>query len=537
MLKTLRIQNIILAEYAAIPFAAGLNILTGETGSGKSALMHALSLAIGERADSSRIRRGSDKGVVEAVFEVVDPAILSFLQEAGIDHEAGQDLIIRREVSQSGKGRIFINQQAAQATFLRKLGSALVQLVGQHANQTLLSLEYHRFALDLYGGNQSLLLLFQQNFDLEKKLKCELEILKTQESKRLQEIGKCQSELKELEEAQLKEGEEEELFSEYTLLVNAEEVASSINEINQAFSGERSPLLATLNRQAQVLHSLVRFDSSLQNTLDVFQNASIELQEIAHTLKHYQSRLHFDPKRVEEIDRRLSSLNRLKRKYGSTLEEIFNYQSQTKAALNRLENAENEIEELELQIKDAEKRTHELAAELTRKRTLDALQFEASLTSQIQSLNMAKAAFSVRLTKQLRTFDGDERIEFFLRPNVGEHEVSLKDGVSGGEISRVLLAIQALLAGKEKKGTIIFDEVDANVGGETATIVADKLREIAKSHQVICITHFPQVASQADCHLQISKEEKEGRTIAIVQELDLDGRKIELTRMAGIREE
>lgn len=535
MLKHLHIQNIILVEKAVLSFSVGLNILTGETGSGKSAIMHGLSLAIGERADTGLIRRGCEKGIVEAVFEVEHPLIFSSLAEGGIDHEPGQELIIRREIAISGKGRIFINNQLAQLSFLRKLGLQLVQVVGQHANQSLLSLDYHREVLDLYGNLQPLLALFQQSYDHGKQLRQTLENLIQQEAQRLREIDVCQRELEELEEAQIKEGEDEELFAEYTLLSNSEEVAKKVSEINQALSGERQPILAILNRQKQSLESLLHFDSSLQETVQAFQNAFLELQEISHTLRQYQGHLHFDPDRLYEINERLTLLNRLKRKYGTTVEEILTYQTQTLAKLKRLENADHEIENLQEQLQEAEAKTQQLAQELSHKRQEHARQFEKALTVHLRSLNMSKAEFTVEITQQKRTREGDDRVEFFLCPNVGEHRIPLKEGASGGEISRVLLALQTLLAGKEQTATLIFDEVDANIGGETATIVGDKLREISQQHQVICITHFPQVANQADHHLQISKEEREGRTITVVQELDAVSRQLELARMAGLK--
>ena len=535
MLKYLNLQNLILVEQANIPFNSGLNVLTGETGSGKSAIMHGLSLAIGERADSSLIRRGCEKGIVEAVFEVRNPALFTLLNEGGIDHEPGQDLIIRREIALSGKGRIFINHQMSQLSFLRKIGLQLVQIVGQHANQTLLSLDYHREVIDLYGDHSPLLRQFQESYHTEKKMKEEIDQLIQQEAQRLREIDVCYRELEELEEAQIKEGEDEELFTEYTLLSNAEEVSNKIKELNQALSGERQPLLGILNRQKQVLDSLLCFDPSLQDTAQSFHNALLELQEISHTLRHYQNRLHFNPDRLHEIDVRLSLLNRLKRKYGSTIEEILHYQKQTKKRLQRLENAEQEIEQRQLQLQQIEVQTHHLAHELTQKRQQRATQFEMALMAQLRSLNMPKAEFNVQITPQKRTREGDEHIEFFLRPNLGEHQIALKERASGGEISRVLLALQTLLAGKEKIATLIFDEVDANIGGETAAIVGEKLREMSQQHQVICITHFPQTASHATHHLQISKEEKEGRTITIVKELDRLSRKRELARMAGVK--
>jgi DNA repair protein RecN (Recombination protein N) len=535
MLKHLHIQNIILVESARLSLSFGLNILTGETGSGKSAIMHSLNLVMGERADLNMIRRGCEKGIVEAVFEVNNPKVLSLLTEGGIDHEPGQELLIRREIARSGKGRIFINNQMAQLSFLRKLTLQLVQIVGQHANTSLLSLDYHREVLDLFGDLHSLVLDFQQSFDHEKNLKQSLEQMIQQESQRLREIDICRRELEELEEAQIKESEDDHLFAEYTLLSHAEEVSTKINEINQALSGDRHPLLTSLNRQKQSLESLVQFDSTLKGSAEAFQNALLELQEISHTLRHYQSRIHFDPDRLKEINERLSLLNRLKRKYGGKIEEILEYQSKTHTKLKRLENGENEIENLQQQIKTAEIKNEQLANELTRKRQHYASQFEKNLTMQLHSLNMSKAEFNVQIANQKRTREGDDHVEFFLCPNVGENKIPLREGASGGEISRVLLALQTLLAGKEQTASLIFDEVDANIGGETATIVGDKLREISRQHQVICITHFPQVANQADHHLQISKEEKEGRTFTLVRELDGISRQHELSRMAGLK--
>ncbi|MFI0435812.1 MAG: DNA repair protein RecN [Parachlamydiaceae bacterium] len=535
MLKQLNIQNIILIEKTSISFYPGLNILSGETGSGKSAIMHGLGLAIGQRSDTSLIRRGCEKGIIEAVFESDNLTITSLLNEGGIDHEIGQEIIIRREISLSGKGRIFINNQITQLNFLRKLGSLLVQVVGQHANQSLMSLEHHRSIIDLYGDLEPTLTRFHQTYDHEKTVREKLDALIQQESQRLREIDICQRELEELDEAQIKEGEDENLFAEYTLLSNAEEVSNKINEINQTLSGERHPLIVTINRQKQLLESLLPFDPFLQDTYQSFQNVCLELQEISHTLRHYESHLHFDSNRLQEIDTRLSLLNRIKRKYGGTIDEVLSYQGNTQAKLNRLENAENEIEELQDLVKEAEDRTNLIAKDLSTKRKHYAHLFELALTDHLHSLNMPKAQFSVELTKQKRTRDGDDRIEFFLSPNVGEHKIPLKEGASGGEISRILLAMEALLAGKEKTETLIFDEVDANIGGKTAAIVGDKLKEISSQHQVICITHFPQVANQADHHLQISKEEKEGRTLTIVQELDSSLRQKELSRMLGFK--
>lgn len=533
MLKYLKIQNIILVEQTAFPVHPGLNILTGETGSGKSAIMHGLSLAIGERADAGLVRRGCDKGIVEALFETDHPDVIALLEAGGIEHDPSQELIIRREIRALGKGRIFINNQVAQITFLRKLGFLLVRIVGQHATQSLFSTDYHREIVDLFGGLHVLLQSFQESYEKENQTRGKLTSLIQQESQRLREIDICTRELQELEEAQIKPGEEEELFAEYTLLSHAEEVSNKVFEINQALSGDRTPLLVQLNRQKQALESLVQIDPSLQETLEIFRNAALELHEASRTLSNYQNGLHFNPERLAQIDERLTLLNRLKKKYGGEIETIQSYQEATQSKLERLQNAENEIEELKMELKDIEERTSKLSEELSEQRGIYSLQLQKALSEQLASLNMPKSEFIIRLSKEKRTKEGDERIEFFLRPNVGEREIAIKEGASGGEISRILFALQTLLAGKERTSTLIFDEVDANIGGETATIIGERLQEISRQHQVICITHFPQVASHADHHFQISKEEKAGRTVTLVQELDSLGRQQELTRMSG----
>lgn len=533
MLKSLHIQNLILIESATISFQLGLNTLTGETGSGKSAIMHALGLAIGERADMTLLRRGCEKGSIEAVFEIKHPGITALLVDGGIEHEPEQDLIIRRELSLSGKGRIFINQQQVQLSFLRRLGQQLVLLVGQHSYQSLLSLDTHREVLDLYGSLKEHLQRYQQAYDEEHQLKQKLEHLKQQEAQRLREMDICQHELEELENAHLKEGEDEELFAEYSVLFHAEELLTKTQEINQALSGERQSLIAALNRQKQTLEGLVKKDASLQDTALAFQNAMIELQEISYTLRHYQQNLFHDPNRLHQVNERLTQLNRLKRKYGAKIEDILAYQVQTKQKLNQLEHADEEIAQLEEQLKQRTHYTLQYAEELSQERRRWALRLEKALTAQLHSLNMPQASLYIEVREQKLTWEGKDHIEFFLAPNRGENPISLKEGASGGEVSRVLLALQTLLAGKEERGTLIFDEIDANIGGETAALIGNKLHEMGQQHQVICITHFPQVASQADHHLQILKEEKEGRTFTLVRELTASTRQQELHRMTG----
>ena len=534
MLKQLKLQNIILVEKADIPFKSGLNILTGETGSGKSAIMSGLNLALGERSDTNIIRRGSEKGIVEAIFDIEGLNVLiAFLEDSGIEHEPNQELIIKREISISGKSRVFINNQQTQLQLLKKVGILLAQFVNQRANQQLFSQDYHREVLDLYADLTPLVKDYKTSYLNEKSMREQLNTFIRQEAQRLREIAICQTEITELEEAQLKEHEDEEIFAEYTVLVNSKELMEMAHEINQSLSGERQSVLNILNRNKLCLDSIAAMDSKLLEPASAFHNALLEIQEVSYTLRKYAGSLNHQPDRLNEINERLALINRLKRKYGSTIQEIQVYIEEAKNKLNDLENRETQIEELQLQLTKVEDNTNQLALQLTEQRELASRRFEQDLTEQLQSLNMAKAQFIVQVDLQKRTHFGDNKVEFFLQPNTGEHQISLREEASGGEISRVLLSLQTILAGKDRIPSIIFDEVDSNIGGETAAIVGEKLRKIGQKHQVICVTHFPQVASRAHHHLQISKSEKNGRTLTEIKSLTIHSQQKELERMVG----
>ena len=529
MLKELRIKNIILIESAEISFSDGFNVLSGETGSGKTAIIEALNLVTGSRADIHLIRKDADRGMIEAVFDIQSiPDLRNLLHDAGIDHDDSEELIIRRELHSTGKSRAFINNQQAHLSLLRELGKQLLDIVGQHANQSLLNSEQHRVILDLFGGLQNEVNVFSKHWQKEVVLRRELEELKANESQRLRDIEVCRMELQELEEANLKEGEEEKLFAEYSKLVNREEIAQKIHAI------QNSAVISELMQTQTVFDQLVELDTTLSDTAESYRNALIELQEVSHSLTHYYSSIEFTPERLQELNDRLALINRLKRKYGSTVEEIRAYQEKISEKLKQLESSDIQIEKLEKELNAVEKTTHDLAKKLSKNRKQVAKTLEKAIVNHLHELNMPKAEFFVEFQPRQRNHIGDDAIEFFLKPNVGERKIPIKECASGGELSRLMLAIQTLLSGKEQKPTLIFDEIDANIGGETATVVGEKLKKIGKKHQVLCITHFPQVAQHAQHHFQISKREENGRTLTFVEPLDKQTREKELARMAGI---
>lgn len=534
MLSELRIQNLVLIESAHILFAEGLNVITGETGAGKSAVMASLGLISGQRADLSMIRHGCTKGSVEAVFDITPCKELThLLQEAGIEAPGEEPLIIKREIAAAGKGRAYLNHQPIHVSFLRTITPLLFELVGQHANHTLFSTDSHRQILDLFGSLGGQVREFSQSWHQETLLRQEKEELIALEAQRCRDIDRFRAELEEIEEANLKEGEEEELFAEYTRLINASELSMKVESLNDALSGETKPIIPSLRQQLKTLDELIELDPSLEEAARSYQAALAELEEASYTLRSYASGIENNPERAEELDQRLGIINKLKRKYGVSIEEIKKYESDLVRQLELLETASDRVEAIDEELQATIKKNNALAELLTAARSEIAAALSDSLTCQLQTLNMPDVELTVRLEQQKRCQYGDDRVEFYIKPNKGEGSIPVKECASGGELSRLLLSIRTLLAGKQAVPCLIFDEVDANIGGETATIVGEKLGEIASRHQVLCITHFPQVAIQADHHLQISKSEQNGRTVTTVQSVKGAAKEKELARMRG----
>lgn len=533
MLKHLRIFNIILVEAAEVTFHTGLNAITGETGSGKSAIIHALNFISGVRAESSAIRKGADRGSIEALFDISSvPRLLPLLEEAGIDHDCEAELIIRRDIFANGKSRAYINNQAVQLAFLKSVGEHLINIVGQHANRSLLSTDSHRAIIDLYGGLEEEVADFKASWREENRLREHLEEMIQSEAQSLREREMYVRELEELDDAALKEGEDEALFSEYTLLANSEELMQRAVTLSQALSGEKS-LVSALNRHKHLFEGLVALDGSLDEALTSFNSALLELHEVAYALNSYRGRIECNPARTADLNQRLQLINTLKRKYGRTIGEILAYRENVCSKLEKIANRDADIEGLQVQLQQLSEKNDTWSLKLTAQRTAVAEAFSSAITKQIASLNMAKAEFFVEVSSQKRSSYGNDTVEFFLQPNVGESKIPLKDCASGGELSRLLLALHAEMAGKDQIATLIFDEIDANIGGETASIVGSKLRDISKNHQLLCITHFHQVAKQAHHHLQISKAENDGRTSSKIETLNSKTRQRELTRMLG----
>lgn len=535
MLEYLYIENIILIEREKIFFQKGFNILTGETGSGKSALLKALQLIYGDKADLSLIRRGAEKGIVEALFNIEksDKELQVLLDECGISVEE-KELVIRREISQNGKNRIYINHQVTQLSILKKIAAFLFQIVSQHASYDLLSIDYHREMVDSFGCLLPLRKEYENAYCLLQRTVKRQEELKNTNAERLRLISRYEAEIEELEEASIKEGEEEELFNLYTALTNSEEISNGLTEASEILSGENHSIILMIKKEIQILEPLSKYDPKFKECLEIFKNHLIELREVGHSFTHSLSRIEIDPTRLIEINERLALINRLKKKYGSSFESIQEYLKKARNDLQTLQNVETEEEDLEKLKENQEASVEKLASQLTTKRTESALCFEKKLTEEVKTLNMIQAKIRVDVREQKRSQTGDQRIEILLTPNLGEIEISLSEHASGGEISRLLLAINRLLIAKLPPALLVFDEIDANIGGETASVIGTKLTEIGQEAQVIAITHFPQVASKASHHLKIFKVESKERTLSKIAILSTEEEIThEMKRMIG----
>lgn len=531
MIKSLRIHNLMLVDDAEISFASGFNVLTGETGAGKSAILTALSLVLGARADSQSLRAGSDRGAVEVVFDVDRwEDVRDLLREAGVEHDSQEDLVIRRELRRGGKTRSYINGQLTHLVILQRLGHQLVHHVGAFASQALKSLDSHRGILDSFADIGSSLQSFQESWQRCQELQSELDQLLSSEAERLREIDTLRHNLNELDSSAIQEGEEESLGLESQRLSHAESISQGLDQLLMMLSGGENSILSRLASQRSTMERLQMDDPSLKDCAEAYESAFLELQELDRSFEGQRGQVHYDPQRLGEVEDRLALITQLKRKYGADLEA---FAEGCRQRLEELEGTDFRIEELQASLKEAESACDQVAQALTQEREKAAQKLSKAMAKELRSLNMPRASFPIELRRIGRTALGDDEVEFKLSPNPGEPIIAVREHASGGELARVLLAIKTLLAGKEDYPTLIFDELDANIGGQTAVVVGEKLRGISTQHQILCITHFPQLAEQGDHHLAISKGQQGRRTISTVKVVTGEEREAELERMRG----
>lgn len=534
MLIELRIQNYALIDRLAVHLDPGLNALTGETGAGKSIIVGALSLLLGERASADVVRAGADRAVVEGVFDADGRAdILALLAEQGIETEDGL-LILRREVAAEGRNRAWVNGSAATASLVGELGRRLVDLHGQHEHQTLLRPEEQRAILDDFGDGAGLARQVREAHGVLRRVHRELDDLDRRRREAEQRIDLLRFQVQEIESADLRAGEETRLEEEARRLEHAEDLARLSSRLNQALYADEESLTARLGELRRVLDQLLRIDASQSDAMDLFENAYYALEDLGRRMGDYAAGVEHDPARLDEIRRREDLIFRLKAKYGPEIEDVIETGRRARGELDLLDGAGFERRALEKQEASARAELERVAAELSERRAVAAARLAEEVVSILPDVGLAGGRFEVALAPLPEIGpDGAEGVEFRIALNIGFEPRPLARVASGGELSRVMLALKTILAQTDRIPTLVFDEIDVGIGGRVAHQVGGRLAEVARHHQVFVITHLAQIAARADHQLRVEKMEREGTTITRLVELDEEERVRELARMLG----
>ncbi|HEX2080900.1 MAG TPA: DNA repair protein RecN [Longimicrobium sp.] len=536
MLSELRIRNFALIDRLTVRLGPGLNVLTGETGAGKSIIVGALSLLLGERASADVVRAGEDRASVEGVFDVAGRGdVAAILDERGIEPDEDGLLVLKREVAVEGRNRAWVNGSPTTAAVLGELGRALVDLHGQHEHQTLLRRDEQRAILDAYAASAAPLARVREAYGAALALRREIAGLEARRREAAQRADFLRFQAEEIEAAALRPGEEEELEDEARRLSHSEELQALSGGLADAVSGSERALLSEVGSLRRQIDQLVRIDPAQGEVRELYENAYYSLQELGERMERYAATVEHDPRRLDDIRRRQDLLFRLKSKYGQTLEEVLEVGRRARGELDLVDNAEWELGGLRKKLAEAEAELTAAAAELTASRVAAMERLSGEVTAVLPELGMS--AGGVFRAERIPLAEpgplGAEEVEFRVSLNRGFEPRPLSHVASGGEMSRIMLALKTILARLDSVPTLVFDEVDAGIGGRVALQVGDKLRDVAGSHQVFAITHLPQIASRAHVHLLVRKGERDGRTTTEVLPLEADDRVHEIARMLG----
>jgi DNA repair protein RecN (Recombination protein N) len=526
MLKELRIKNLAIIDDLTVSFGEGLNVLTGETGAGKSIIVDSLDLALGSRAQSDLVRSGEKEAVVQAWFDIQGGTGIS---DMGIDPSDG--LIIRRAVSSSGKSRAYINDTMISLQKLAEIGRSLVDIHGQHEHQSLFSVDKHRDFIDAFGklqdDGEKLGRLYHEVSDLKQAVAD----LKQRTRERQQRLDLLKFQIQEIDSASLRTGEKEDLARQKTILSNR----GRLNELAETaysalYSSDRSCMeqLSSIRGKVKEMSSI---DQGISDILSMLDSAYPALEEAAIALRTYRDKYDFEPERLSEIEERTELIRKLERKYGEGIEDIIRYRSEAEAELRGLEHMDEKRDALEAELQVKEKMLMDMAHSLSGKRRKAAGQMEGLVRNELKELALSSAVFLIQFREEEVSPSGIDRVEFLFSANPGEPAKPLVKIASGGELSRVMLALKGILADCDSIPVLIFDEVDAGIGGKTAESVGRKLKALSKRHQVLCTTHLPQIASRGDCHFKTEKAEKDKRVSVAVTELSGKERLREIARM------
>jgi DNA repair protein RecN (Recombination protein N) len=540
MLLQLDIRNIALIDKLSLEIAPGLNVLTGETGAGKSIIIDSINAVLGERVTKDLIRNGKEKAFIEAVFEYKNTYINDILEQLGIEFEEG-NIIISREISLSGKNTCRINGRLVNVSVLKQVGELLLDIHGQHDNQSLLKTESHIELLDAFGGvnieklKSDYFVIFTQY----KTIKLKLQGLIGDKGEIARRMDMLKFQIDEIHKAKLKKGEDENLSKQRQILANSEKIMNSIicsyellNEDNNSKSA-----LYNSNKALQELSNILKYDEDLIPVSEKLESVIYQLEDICEDLRAKREVAEFNPDALSNIDERLDIISRLKRKYGSTLDEVLEFFKKSQKEYDELIQSESLIEDLNKQLSEVVNKLSESAKILHIERQKAALILEKNITSELENLEMKNSSFKVNLLlsedEMHFTKNGLNSVEFLISSNIGEPLKPLSKIASGGEMSRIMLAIKTILANVDEIPTLIFDEIDTGISGKAAQKVGEKLSYISQNHQVLCVTHLSQLACMADNHLFIEKNSNGENTFTTVRYLDRKGRIEEVARIIG----
>ncbi|OPX43429.1 DNA repair protein RecN [Ruminiclostridium hungatei] len=541
MLTQLDIQNIALIDRLSLEIAQGLNVLTGETGAGKSILIDSINAVLGERVSKELIRTGRDKAIIEAVFQYRNPRIDGILGEAGIDSEDGC-IILSREISLSGKNTCRVNGRLVNVSMLKQIGELLLDIHGQHDNQSLLKTDTHIELLDAFGGaaietvKNEYIALYSQY----KAVRSRLGVLAGDKGEMARRMDMLNFQIDEIRNAKLKAGEDEKLLSKRQVLANSERIMNSIvkaYELLNEGNDSGKPALYNSNKALQELSAILKYDSELNAVSDKLESVIYQLEDICEDLRIRRESDEFSPEELSRIDERLDIISRMKRKYGGSVEEVLEFLEKSRKEYDELLRSESLIEELNKQLAVLEQKLFDGAVKLNAQREKAVRVLEKNVTDELENLEMKNSSFKVQLnyneTDRSFTKNGLNTAEFLISSNVGEPLKPLSKIASGGEMSRIMLAIKTILANVDAIPTLIFDEIDTGISGKAAQKVGEKLSYISKTHQVLCVTHLSQLACMADNHLYIEKISDGESTRTTVRRLDHEGRVQEIARIIG----
>lgn len=545
MLRELRIRNFAVIDEVVLELKPGLNIITGETGAGKTIILDALGLIAGQRGSTDVIRNREDEASVEALFDSLPEELSEKLGNAGF--EAEDEIVIKRIVSRSGKNRIYLNGSLAPRAVLAEIGATLVQIYGQHEHQTLLQPETHLSLLDGFAELEAPARSMQMSYKILTASWNELNQVKQSMEQKRREKALLEAQLEELERARLKPGEEEELRAAKNVLAHSEKLYQGCREGEDLLYESDAALVGRLGKYSGRLRELAGVDQHLRPTVELLESSLAQLQEAAAQLRRYAERIHFDRNSLEQVEERLAEIQRLKRKYGGSVEDILRVHEEIRESLGSLEQGESKIAALEKTFADVRQTAWDTAEKISTARQRAAKKLKRDMEREVRTLGMPETTFEVRFTTHDEKADvppffvggkklterGMDQVEFYFSPNPGEPPKPLARIASGGELSRLMLALKALVLTASDASTLLFDEVDAGIGGRVAEIVGKKLKQVAARQQVLSVTHLPQIAALADAHYVVEKEVEQGRTFTRVKQLSERDRIAEIARMLG----